>query len=89
MHMALLSRGFKNLQWYGMTIGVSFGILRFYFPNCSVMIIRKRAVFAYFRFYVDSWGREKTTLPASPIQEEMELERFLSLPVGWWSQAEN
>ena len=45
--------------------------------------------FAYFQFYADSWGREKTALSASPIQEEMELERFLSLPVGWWSQAEN
>ena len=34
----------------------------FYFPNCSVIVVRKRAVFAYFRFYVDSWGREKTHL---------------------------
>ena len=34
----------------------------FYFQNCSVIVVRKRAVFAYFRFYVDSWGREKTHL---------------------------
>lgn len=42
MHMAFLSRVFKNLQWYGMTYGVSLKDLKSSFDDtphflCSIL----------------------------------------------------
>ena len=38
---------------------------------------------------VNQTGTVKELVSVLSFQEEMELERFPSLPVGWWSQAEN
>lgn len=35
MHMRFLSRGFKNLQWYGMTLACSEPLQAFLYANCS------------------------------------------------------
>ena len=74
MHMAFLSRGFKNLQWYSMTNSIeNFGFRCFFVAKILKTVRLKMRVnclthtVTHTRKYAERLKEERTEYPSAPL----------------------